>query len=176
MRDELINTPVRTYQPPPTAAVRESLGAAGNESLWGDSDISSTYNSPTTTMNVHHVSTPTELVGWDPATSKTPARLGDDAGMMDTPYLMRQGGMVMEHMLGRDGGVMSAPPKVIGKGLFESGDADDQDGENGVSGDGEKENGGMGKKEQMKMKIKLQEARRRTLGFKPAVGSPLGKF
>ena len=165
MRDDLINTPVRTYQPAPSAAARESLGG---DSFFGDSDISSTYNSPTTTMNIHHVATPTALVGWDPATSKTPAKAdGADVGM-DTPYLMKQGGMVMEPMLGRDGGVMSAPPKQIGRGLFDDGD---DIGDIGVG----KENT-VADKGQQKMKLKLQEARRRTLGFKPVVGSPLGKF
>lgn len=169
MRDELVNTPARSYQPPVTAhdARRESLGA---DSLFGDSDISSTYNSPTTTMNVHHVATPTALVGWDPATSKTPAKSNDAQELgMDTPYLMKQGGMVMEHMMGRDGGVMSAPPKQIGKGLFDNGNDD------GEYGGGPAE--GQGKKDQAaKLKLKLQEARRRTLGFKPVIGSPLGKF
>ncbi|KPI39696.1 uncharacterized protein AB675_3522 [Cyphellophora attinorum] len=147
MRDELVNTPARIYQPPSTDM--------HNDSLFGDSDISSTYNSPTTTMNVHHVATPTELIGWDPATSKTPAKAAGDDGM-DTPYLMKQGGMVMNDMA-RDGGVMSAPPKQIGKGLFDR--------------DSGKDAG-----EDKKMKLKLQEARRRTLGFKPVIGSPLGKF
>lgn len=151
MREELINTPVRTYQPPATAP-RESLGM---DSLAADSDISSTYNSPTTTMNIRHVETPTALVGWDPATSKTPARAGGNAEM-DTPYLMKQGGMVLDHA--RDNGAMSAPPKQINKGMFDK--EDDEDDENR----GEK------------LKLKLREARRRTMGFKPVVGSPLGKF
>jgi hypothetical protein len=150
MREELINTPVRTYQPPATAP-RESLGL---ESVLAESDISSTYNSPTTTMNVRYVETPTALVGWDPATSKTPAKAGNPE--MDTPYLMKQGGMMMDHA--RDSGAMSAPPKQINKGLF------DNDG--GEDGD----------KKGEKLKLKLNEARRRTMGFKPVIGSPLGKF
>jgi hypothetical protein len=148
MREELINTPVRTYQPPASAA-RESIGL---DSLIADSDISSTYNSPTTTMNVRRVETPTALLGWDPATSKTPARAGNPE--MDTPYLMKQGGMVMDQA--RDNGAMSAPPKQINQGMFDQ----ENDGED------------KGKK----MKLKLQEARRRTMGFKPVIGSPLGKF
>lgn len=148
MRDELINTPVRTYEPPTT---RHSLG---DDSLFGSSEISSTYNSPTTTMNVHHVATPTELVNWDPATSKTPAKSAGQTEL-DTPYLMKQGGVVMEHA--RENGPMSAPPKQIGEGLF---------GKENSNGDGQGE----------KMRLKLQEARRRTMGFKPVVGSPLGKF
>lgn len=150
MREELINTPVRTYQPP-VAAPRESMGL---DSLIADSDISSTYNSPTTTMNIRHVETPTALVGWDPATSKTPGKAGN--AEMDTPYLMKQGGMIMDHA--RDNGAMSAPPKQINKGMFDK--------ESEEAGDDRKE----------KMKLKLQAARRRTMGFKPVVGSPLGKF
>jgi hypothetical protein len=158
MRDELVNTPVRTYQPPvPAARNSPSL-----ESLLGESDISSTYNSPTTTMNIRHVATPTELVNWDPATSKTPARAGGVAAELDTPHLMKQGGIVLEHA--RENGAMSAPPKQINRGLFD------------------KENEGVGKKESNKTaaaeksKFKLGDARRRTMGWKPAVGSPLGKF
>lgn len=146
MRDDLINTPVRTYQ----LAANPARDSPGLDSLVGDSDISSTYNSPTTTMNVRHVATPTELVNWDPATSKTPAKVGGQ-GEMDTPYLMKQGGMMLEHA--KDTGAMSAPPKQINQGLFDK--------ENGERGD--------------KMKLKLQQARRRTMGWKPAVGSPLGK-
>jgi hypothetical protein len=157
MRDELVNTPVRTYQPSVTQAGK----SPSLESILGESDISSTYNSPTTTMNVRHVATPTELVGWDPATSKTPARAGGEVGM-DTPYLMRQGGIVLEQV--RDGGVMSAPPKQTNRGLF-----DKENVKEGVKG----EANGNGTE---KPKFKLGDARRRTMGWKPAVGSPLGKF
>ena len=179
MREELVNTPVRTYQPPAvvSAATAPREGIVGVEdSLVADSDISSTYNSPTTTMNIRHVDTPTALVGWDPATSKTPAKAnGAGAGgsmmtMMDTPYLMKQGGMVLEHA--REGGAMSAPPKQINRGLFD-GEAEFE-GENGNrNGEGEE---GKGSKKGEKMKLKLIEARRRTMGWKPVVGSPLGKF
>lgn len=152
MREELVNTPVRTYQPP-TAAPHESVDL---DSLLAESDISSTYNSPTTTMNIRHVDTPTALVGWDPATSKTPAKASANAEM-DTPYLMKQGGMVLDHA--RDNGAMSAPPKQINKGMFETDKENDAESERGE-----------------KLKLRLQEARRRTMGFRPVIGSPLGKF
>ena len=144
MRDELVNTPVRTYEVPEAIAPRESTGSLFEE----NTEISSTYNSPTTTMNVRKVgvSTPTELVGWDPATAMTPAPKG--VAMMETPYLMKAGETAM--------GLKSAPPKQSNKGLFDENEAK--------------------KKGEEKMKVKLDNARRRTMGWKPRVGSPLGKF
>ena len=105
-------------------------------------------------MNVRNVgvSTPTELVNWDPATAMTPAPAG--SGIMETPFLMKQGDRAM-----KENGLKSCPPKQINRGIF-----DDEDTENRA----------MGKEE--KMKLKLDNARRRTMGWKPKVGSPLGKF
>ena len=148
MREELVNTPVRTYAAP-EAAARDSFG-----SFEENTEISSTYNSPTTTMNVRNVgvSTPTELVNWDPATAVTPAPAG--SGMMETPFLMKQGDRAM-----KENGLKSCPPKQINRGIFDDEDTEKQ---------------AMGKEE--KMKLKLDNARRRTMGWKPKVGSPLGKF
>ena len=149
MREELVNTPVRTYEAP-QASVRESMGF-----LDDNTDISSTYNSPTTTMNVRNagVSTPTELVNWDPSTAMTPAATG--IAMMETPFLMKQGDRAMQ-----ENGLKSCPPKQTNRGIFD--------------GDDDTENQQTAKKE--KMKVKLDNARRRTMGWKPKVGSPLGKF
>ncbi len=144
MREELVNTPVRTYEVPEAVVARGSVSSLFEE----NTEISSTYNSPTTTMNVRNVgvSTPTELVNWDPATAMTPAPKA--VGIMETPYLMKQGDQAM--------GLKSAPPKQSNRGIF----VDEND---------SKKNGGE------KMKVKLDNARRRTMGWKPKIGSPLGK-
>ena len=144
MREDLINTPVRSFVARESEKGRDSLASAG------DTEISSTYNSPTTTMNLRNpgVSTPTELVGWDPATSQTPGMTEEDKeamGELETPYLMKQGRRVMN-----EGVMMSCPPKQSNRGLFERVDKGDR-----------------------KMKVKLQEARRRTIRWKPKVSSPL---
>ena len=130
MREDLINTPVRTF-----------LANEGDD----ETEISSTYNSPTTTMNVKHpgtYSTPEELKGWDPATSATPAPI------TPAPPNARRT---------EADGLKTAPPKQLNKGLFEGSDVG-------------KENG------DAKMKLKLQDARRQTMGWVPRVRSPLGKF
>ena len=130
MRQELVNTPLRTYAAEP---------AGRDDSFEENTEISSTYNSPTTTMNVRNpgVATPTELVNWDPATAMTP---------------VKQGGELLK----------SCPPKQIGRGIF--------DPEEGAVNEDVK----LGKQE--KMKLKVGDARRRTMGWAPKVGSPLGKF
>ena len=140
MREDLVNTPVRTF--------------LANDAADDDTEISSTYNSPTTTMNVKHIgaySTPEELKGWDPATSKTPAPMTPA-----TPNVRRDG---------LDGGLKSAPPKQLNKGLFERSEED-----NG------KENGNGVGSEKGKMRFKVGDARRQTMGWVPRVRSPLGKF
>ncbi|RMZ90187.1 hypothetical protein DV736_g2603, partial [Chaetothyriales sp. CBS 134916] len=70
MREDLINTPVSNFL---------SNAAADDYSGGDETEISSTYNSPTTTMNVRNPAvvaagfeTPPELKNWDPATSATP--------------------------------------------------------------------------------------------------------
>ncbi len=146
MREDLINTPVR-------GVIERESGNRDSLASAEDTEISSTYNSPTTTMNVRNpgVSTPTELLSWDPATAMTPAPTTVERQQMDTPYLMKQGTRAMN-----DGVLKSAPPKQVNKGLFDT--TEDR-----------------GKKDD-KLKLKLQEARRKTMGWRPSVGSPLGKF
>jgi hypothetical protein len=115
MREELVNTPVRAYVAPETEG-GESIG-----SFEENTEISSTYNSPTTTMNVRHpgISTPTELVNWDPATAMTPAPAG--SGMMETPFLMKQGDRAM-----KENGLKSCPPKQTNRGIFDDENRENQ--------------------------------------------------
>ena len=102
MREDLINTPVRTFLP-----------NDGDD----ETEISSTYNSPTTTMNVKHAgiySTPTELKNWDPATSATPAPA--------TPAPPNARRIAAD-------GLKSAPPKQLNKGLFEKNGSSKENGD-----------------------------------------------
>jgi len=160
MKADLISTSVRG---------RDSL--AGTAGDWDDTEISSTYNSPNTTMNIgllqaktnenvrewiddaagveeknddedDGLSTPTALLNYDPATAATPM----------TPRVMGLGGKLVQ---------MTAPPKQSNKGLFE--DEEDEEKEKAQ------------KVRDVKLKKELLEARRRTLGHKPRVGSPLAK-
>jgi hypothetical protein len=167
MREDLINTPVRTYAPPTSdgediAKARPSLGSLFDAENDESTELSSTYNSPTTTMNVRNpgVSTPTELIGWDPATSATPAPTPGPLRLagQKTPLVSKYQAQIHAK------GMMSAPPKQLNQSLFAVEGESGKDKENGVvEGDG-------------KLKGKLDNARRKTMGWKPRVGSPLGKF
>ncbi|KAL9111462.1 MAG: hypothetical protein Q9227_004140 [Pyrenula ochraceoflavens] len=103
--------------------------------------------------------TPTGFVAYDPVAAGVATPM--------TPYLMAKGRGLVQ---------MSAPPKQVGKGLFEVEDEERDDSEIG----GRKENG----VEKGKLRLKMEGARRRqTLGigagggmdFRPVVGSPLGR-
>ncbi|RMZ80637.1 hypothetical protein DV738_g2616, partial [Chaetothyriales sp. CBS 135597] len=100
MRQDLIKTPVSNF----------SLSAAADD---GESEISSTYNSPTTTMNVRNASagfeTPPELKNWDPATSATPM----------APKTPAQPNFRRDNEGPGAAGLKSAPPKQLGEKLFD---------------------------------------------------------
>jgi hypothetical protein len=166
MREDLINTPVRTYAAPSneeeeTAKARQSLGSLFDAHNDESTELSSTYNSPTTTMNVRNpgVSTPTELIGWDPATSATPAPTPGPSHLagQKTPLVSKSQTQIHAK------GMMSAPPKQLNQSLFAVEAESGKDKDNRAEGDG-------------KLKGKLENARRKTMGWKPRIGSPLGKF
>lgn len=171
MREDLINTPVRTYGPQPNddakespAKARHSLGSVFDGSRENENEsteLSSTYNSPTTTMNVRNpgISTPTELIGWDPATSATPAPTPGPSrnALQKTPLHSKQA---------HAKGMMSAPPKQTNQSIFAAADQAE---------DGGKEDD-MEEKEKLKLNGRLESARRKTMGWRPRVGSPLGKL
>ncbi|OCT54307.1 hypothetical protein CLCR_00754 [Cladophialophora carrionii] len=184
LRQELINTPVRG---------REILNAGENRPDGveddGETEISSTYNSPTAatvggggdTANVgllmaqqDAVRTPGSVMSRrranvDIATPQSTSLAVDydprTAATPLTPYLVAKG---------RDLIQMSAPPKQVNKSLF---DQDEE--ENSVLGQMDNQASGA-KKFQVKGGKKVFDGRRKTLGvpgmgFKPVVGSPLRK-
>ncbi|RMD44358.1 hypothetical protein DV735_g785, partial [Chaetothyriales sp. CBS 134920] len=106
MRQDLIKTPVATVSYNPAVA------CLGDD----DTEISSTYNSPTTTMNVRNATsagfeTPPELKNWDPATSATPMAPKTPA----QPNFRRGESVAM--------GMKSAPPKQLGEKLSQTDEA-----------------------------------------------------
>ncbi|KIW98919.1 uncharacterized protein Z519_00582 [Cladophialophora bantiana CBS 173.52] len=192
MKMELINTPVRGME------VVGSVGHTGNGVEVGDeSEISSTYNSPTVAtvwgggdtadvgllMVQQDAETPasalSKKVTTDLSTPKSVSLEVDydprTAATPLTPYLVAKGRELVQ---------MSAPPKQINKGIFDRDGDDDDDDDDDDSAAGEKGRANGGKKFQVKMYGKsgrgLLDARRKTLGggavgpgFKPRIGSPL---
>ncbi|KIX96101.1 uncharacterized protein Z520_08356 [Fonsecaea multimorphosa CBS 102226] len=188
MKTELINTPVRGNE---VLGRVDHLGSgvdAGDES-----EISSTYNSPTAatvwgggdTANVgvlmaqQDSETPASVESRKITTDvSTPKSVSLDvdydprtAATPLTPYLIAKGRELVQ---------MSAPPKQINKSIF---DRDDDDASSSAA---EKPQANGGKKFQVKMQGKsgkgLLDARRKTLGvgvagmgFQPRFGSPLRK-
>ncbi|EXJ76063.1 uncharacterized protein A1O5_00571 [Cladophialophora psammophila CBS 110553] len=188
MKMELVNTPVRGME------VVGSVEHTGNGVEVGDeSEISSTYNSPTAatvwgggdTANVgllmvqQDAETPASAVfkkvTTDLSTPKSVSLKVDydprTAATPLTPYRVAKRRELVQ---------MSAPPKQINKGIFDRDDDDDD------SAAGEKGRANGGKKFQVKMYGRSDrgssDARRKTLGvgvagpgFKPRIGSPLRK-
>lgn len=151
MKQELINTPVRNHH---TNTVSNSINDEGEDDEDGDEDQA-------------NQSTPTGYVSYDPRTAMTPG----------TPYLVSQGKKLIQ---------MSAPPKQqTGKRLFDHDDDDDNNeqeeaGDHLNSRDPNESQSDAIKKDAKKFRMrnldsKIRDNRRRTLGFKPVVGSPLAK-
>ena len=174
MKQELVNTPARG---------RESLVSGGILSQFGESDISSTYDSPTTTMNVNmgeEFDQDNEVM--QRFMAPTPGRPTQHADVDDE---VEENGMATPTaLIGWDPATSQTPitPKLVKKGeeLVRSAPAKQttnvlggkEDGD--VFVDAEKGDGGK------KLKVKMAEARRKTLGadlgkWKPRVGSPLAK-
>ncbi|OQU95703.1 hypothetical protein CLAIMM_01881 [Cladophialophora immunda] len=185
MKMELINTPVRGNE------VFGGVEPLGNGVEVGDeSEISSTYNSPTAATVWGGGDTADVGVLMAQQENQTPASVESKKATADmstpksvsldvdydprtaatplTPYLIAKGQELVQ---------MSAPPKQINKSIF---DRDDDD----ESAAAEKGLANGGKKFQVKMQGKsgkgLLDARRKTLGvagmgFQPRFGSPLRK-
>jgi hypothetical protein len=154
MRDELIHTPLRNQV---TAHRSPVQSHPGDEEEREDAE-----DSPLTTPT-HDVAaaTPTGFVSYDPSTSETPAPASAHGvtGSPTTPYYLSQGAKLVQ---------MTCPPKQTNRGLFE--DPTAEGGNEGAS-----KQGAVPGKMDEKMRKRLMEARRRTLGFKPVAGSPLGR-
>jgi len=184
MREELVNTPVRSA----TAAVLVQQKNIGERESLDDhkasESIDSTFSTPVGVQSVFNMSiistataaqtdddnggddeesyppmaTPTGFVNYDPATSMSPT----------TPYLMSRGSRLLQ---------MSCPPKQSGKGLF-----DVEEKENSIEAASGGASAGLpvsGKVEDEKdegMRRRLEAARRKTMGWRPLVGSPLGRM
>jgi len=178
-REELVNTPVRSAT---ATALVQQKNIGEREPLddqRASESVDSTFSTSQSVFNMSIISTataaqtedddddgedwppaatPTGFVNYDPATSMSPT----------TPYLMSRGSRLLQ---------MSCPPKQSGKGLF-----DVEEKGNSI----EAASGGVsagfpitGKVEDEKdegMRRRLEAARRKTMGWRPLVGSPLGRM
>lgn len=189
LKDELVNTPVRRHdkashvssQPREEAAEAEAESESDNSA-----SIESGFSTPTGVFAISTASasaadlqpaTPTGFVNYDPSTSQTPGCPNDRAADGDaasysptTPYYLAQGAKLVQ---------MTCPPKQTRKGLF---DKEDVQGQAEVgSGVAKAGSGGFpisGQLDDVKdagVRKRLAEARRRTMGWRPAVASPLGR-
>lgn len=154
MKQELINTPVRNQH------ITNSSKATNNDTNEVDEDDADEDEDQV------DQATPTGYISYDPRTAMTPG----------TPYLVSQGKKLVQ---------MSAPPKQqTGKRLFDHDDDDDEnDGDqtNSLLPDVDVNASEAIKKDAKKFRMRnldskiRNNSRRRTLGFKPVVGSPLAK-
>ncbi len=183
-KDELVNTPLRGHTPD---QVSESAGPSDADEPEGETEtehtgsLESGFSTPTGALLVSTTSTsamlppatPTGVVNYDPSTSQTPgagAAAADGACYSPTtPYYLSQGAKLVQ---------MTCPPKQTGKGLFEKEDevegAERGVGE-GATGTGFPVSGRIGDVQDEKVRKRLAEARRKTMGWRPRVGSPLGR-
>lgn len=184
-KDELVNTPFhgRTSEQAsePTARSRDDENESEAEDEQSGS-VESGFSTPTGAFAISTTSaatlppaTPTGFVNYDPSTShQTPAGTAadDDAYSPTTPYYLTQGARLVQ---------MTCPPKQTGKGLFEKeededGLVDGKDGAGvGIDGTGFPLSGRLGDVQDERVRKRLAEARRRTMGWRPRVGSPLGR-
>ncbi|KAF7505636.1 hypothetical protein GJ744_000571 [Endocarpon pusillum] len=192
LKDELVNTPVRRHGCDKTSDVssqpREEDAEAEAEAEFDNSaSIESGFSTPTGVFAISTTSaadlqpaTPTGFVNYDPSTSQTPGGPNDRAADGDaasysptTPYYLAQGAKLVQ---------MTCPPKQTRKGLFEK---EDQQGQSEEIGGGvENGKGGSGgfpisgqldDVKDARFRKRLADARRRTMGWRPAVASPLGR-
>lgn len=189
-KDELVNTPVRGRDcgsdQPATAISSKSREEDAEAELEISGSVESGFSTPTGVFAISTTSavdlppaTPTGFVNYDPSTSHTPSGPNDRAADGDaasysptTPYYLTQGAKLVQ---------MTCPPKQTGKGLFEK---EDVQGHAEV-GDGMKIGKGGGAGFPLSGRLddvtdagvrkRLADARRRTMGWRPRVGSPLGR-
>jgi len=159
MKADLVTTPVRGRESSVEAGKIASEEAAGEDS--GFPSVDSSFSTPTgihaaaafaasTTSQDHNatsIATPTGHVAYDP---------GQEGMSPMTPYYMSLGAKLVQ---------MTCPPKQTRKGLF-----DEEQGNVGFPLSGRIED--QGDKEARK---RLEAARRKTMNWRPRVGSPLGR-
>ena len=171
---ELVSTPVRdrTFDQGFEAAgqtqehsIKAEIESAGS--------IDSDFSTPTGVFAIGTASatlapaTPTGFVNYDPSTSQTPGGgPADGADSSTTPCHPSQGAKLVQ---------MTCPPKQTGRGLFEE-EKGEHDGIGfGVGVSGFPISGRLGDVKDEAVRKRLAEARRRTTGWRPRVGSPLGR-
>lgn len=199
LKDELVNTPVHgraSGQEAESGSLSlEDEGAVAEPEAEPEpehehtSSVESGFSTPTgvfaistTAANLPPPATPTGFVNYDPSASQTPGGVAADGadgayGSPTTPYYLTQGAKLIQ---------MTCPPKQTGKGLFEKEEEDGAGGgEDGVGGrarngrgkgkTGFPVSGRLGDVTDEVVRKRLADARRRTMGWRPTVGSPLGR-
>ena len=153
MRDELVATPVRGEPTPTTTAEDEELDEESTISSSLDSGFSTptgvhkatAFGASTTSNPAIGLITPTGHVNFEPSNEMSPT----------TPYYLSQGAKLVQQ---------TCPPKQTQKGLFES-----------EGGTGFPVTGRIEDQPDESMRIRLEAARRKTMNWRPRVGSPLGR-
>jgi hypothetical protein len=184
MRDELVNTPLRgRVCDRPSESPEQHQDAEARAQAEHTGSVDSGLSTPTSILAASGVispqsggaplpATPTGFVNYDPSTSHT--NTGPDADgaacySPTTPYYLSQGAKLVQ---------MTCPPKQSQKGLFGP-DAGTEDGLSGGdangAGVGFPVSGRLGDVKDEAVRKRLAEARRRTMGWKPRVASPLGR-
>jgi hypothetical protein len=189
MKDELVNTPVRGVPSSGLESLdRDRAAGDGDEVLQHAEFEESGFSTPTSLSTPDDAdaasvlaapATPTGFVNYDPAatTSHTPGPGGmGGAYSPTTPYYLSQDAKLVQ---------MTCPPKQTNKGLFEreEGESGRQTGSSGNNsgksdlgqGLGFPISGKLGDVKDEAVRKRLAEARRRTMGWRPVVGSPLGR-
>ena len=188
-KDELVNTPVRGRGCDMASDVSNQPRveeAEAEADLDNSASIESGFSTPTGVFAISTTSaadpqpaTPTGFVSYDPSTSHTPGGPNDRAADGDaafysptTPYYLAQGAKLVQ---------MTCPPKQTGKSLFEKEDVQGPAEVGGGMGMGKGGSGGFpisGRLDDVKdagVRKRLADARRRTMGWRPTVASPLGR-
>jgi hypothetical protein len=172
LRDELVNTPAlsRNHHTEPNSEDQAEAEVEVEFEPENTNSIESGFSTPTGTFALTTIppATPTGFVNYDPSTSshQTPATatIGGGAYSPTTPYYLTQGAKLVQ---------MTCPPKQTGKGLFEK--PDDADVGREGSGSGFPLSGKLADVTDEVVRKRLAEARRRTMGWRPRVASPLGR-
>ena len=195
LNDELVNTSVQGQPFSGFGSLDHDHAAGDTEEVQHTGIEESGFSTPTSLSTPDDAAsviaaapaTPTGFVNYDPSatTSQTPGLDGTGGYSPTTPYYLSQGAKLVQ---------MTCPPKQTNKGLFEGGEE-----EQGGVGEGELGrhqgsgsnsgnagrglglglgfpiSGRLGDDKDEAVRKRLADARRRTMGWKPRVGSPLGR-
>lgn len=198
MRDELIKTPLRGQPSSSFDPVDHHHEDEGDVEVRDAASEESGFSTPTS-LSIPNAdsptaapATPTGFVNYDPSAAhcQTPGADGAAAYSPTTPYYLSQGAKLIQ---------MTCPPKQTNQGLFAREDGDGEgrrgdvgDGKGGrQQGSGGRGNAGLGLGLGLEVgfpisgklgdvpdeavRRRLADTRRRTMGWRPRVGSPLGR-